>query len=191
MGVTAVISLRICFNTSISELSTHLGKWCTYTLINKATDVSDNGLSPVFGEPLTEPVLARLLIGPLEAHFSEIWIKQQFSYKKMHLPSVKWRPFCLYLNVHIRECGAEVGMLKWRQVWFGLIALHHLLPLFMKRCSTTHNIVVLHFLGACAAKHYACDLVVTKSRHMPICYPNDFWSDGGQQTCNSDMPHFV
>ena len=43
-----------------------------------------------------------LLIGPLGTNFSEIQIGIQiFSYKKMHLrmSSVKWRPFCLGLNV--------------------------------------------------------------------------------------------
>ena len=43
-----------------------------------------------------------LLIGPLGTNFSELLIEiQTFSFKKMHLKmsSVKWRPFCLGLNV--------------------------------------------------------------------------------------------
>ena len=51
-----------------------------------------------------------LLIGPLETNLKEILIRiQTFSFEKMHLKvlSVKWRPFCLSLNVLIESFLVE------------------------------------------------------------------------------------
>ena len=53
-----------------------------------------------------------MLIGPLGTNFSEILIGvQTFSSKKMHLkmPSAKWRPFCLGLNVLTHSCETNTG----------------------------------------------------------------------------------
>ena len=50
---------------------------------------------------LSEPMLG-YFYGPLGTNFSEISIEMlTFSFKKMHLKSssVKWRPFCISLNV--------------------------------------------------------------------------------------------
>ena len=63
---------------------------------------SDNGLSPGQRQAIIWTNAAILLIGPLGTNFSEILIKIRiFSLKKIGLivSSVKWRPFCLSLNV--------------------------------------------------------------------------------------------
>ena len=63
---------------------------------------SDNGLSPVQRQTIIWTNVGTLLIGPLETNCSEILIEVHiYSFKKMHLKisSVKWRPFCLDLNV--------------------------------------------------------------------------------------------
>ena len=72
----------------------------THICVSKLTITgSDNGLSP--GRRIwTNPEI--LLIGPLGTKFSEILIEiHTFSFNKMHLkmPSGKWRPFCLGINV--------------------------------------------------------------------------------------------
>ena len=63
---------------------------------------SGNGLSPGRRQAIIWTNAGILLIGPLGTNFIEILIGiQAFSFKKMHLkmPSAKWRPFCLGLNV--------------------------------------------------------------------------------------------
>ena len=63
---------------------------------------SDNALSPRWRPAIIWSNAGILSIGPLGTNFGEILIKiQTFSFKKMHLKmsSVKWRPFCLGLNV--------------------------------------------------------------------------------------------
>ena len=78
----------------------------THICIGKQTIIgSDNGLSPGRRQAIIWTNAGILLIGPLGTHFSEISIKiRTFSFTKMHLKvwSVKWRPFCLILNVLIR-----------------------------------------------------------------------------------------
>ena len=56
----------------------------------------------VGAKPLSEPILGKLLIGPLGTNFSEILIKiHTFTFKKMRLKmsSGKWKPSCLGLDV--------------------------------------------------------------------------------------------
>ena len=63
---------------------------------------SDNGLSPGRRQAIIWNNAGLLLIEPLGTNISEISIGiQTFSFKKMHLnmSSVKWRPFCLGLNM--------------------------------------------------------------------------------------------
>ena len=63
---------------------------------------SDNGSLPDQRQAIICTNGGILLIGTIERNFSEIWIKMQhFSYEKMNMnvPSAKWRPFCLDLNV--------------------------------------------------------------------------------------------
>ena len=72
---------------------------------------SDNGLSPVRRQAITWTNAGLLLIGPLGTNFSEVLIGiQTFSFKKMHLKtsSVKWRQFCLGLNV-LKPTPADMG----------------------------------------------------------------------------------
>ena len=63
---------------------------------------SDNGLSPGRHQAIIWATAGILLIGPLGTNSDDILIEILiFSFKKMRLkvPSVKWRPFCLGLNV--------------------------------------------------------------------------------------------
>ena len=75
----------------------------THTCVSKlASIVSDNGLSPGRRQAIIWTNAGILLIVPLGTNFSGILIEiHTFSFKKMHfkMPSGKWRPFCLGLNV--------------------------------------------------------------------------------------------
>ena len=75
----------------------------THICVNKFTIIaSDNGLSPGRRQAIIWNNAGILSIGLLGTNFSEIWIEiLTFSFKKMRLKmsSVKWRPFCLGLNV--------------------------------------------------------------------------------------------
>ena len=85
---------------------THWGR-VTHICVVKLTIIgSDNGLSPGRRQAITWTNDGILLIGPLGTNFSGILSKiLTFSFKKMHLKtsSVKWRPFCLGLNVLMQE----------------------------------------------------------------------------------------
>ena len=62
----------------------------------------DNGMLPGWCLAVISTNAGILLIGPLGTNFSEILIEiHTFSLKKIHLkmPSGKWRPFCLSLDV--------------------------------------------------------------------------------------------
>ena len=75
----------------------------THICVCKLTNLgSDNGLSPGRRQAIIWTNAGILFIGTLGTNFSEFLIGiQAFSFKKMHLKmsSVKWRPFCLRLNV--------------------------------------------------------------------------------------------
>ena len=77
----------------------------THIYVNKQTIIgSDNGLSPGQCQAIIWTNAGILLIGPLGTNFNEISIEIHIlSFKKMHLklPSGKWQPFCLGLNVLI------------------------------------------------------------------------------------------
>ena len=83
---------------------THWG-WATHICVSKLTIIgSDNGLSPGRRQAIIWTNAGILIIGPLGTNFSEILIEiVTLSFKKMRLKmsSVKWRPFCLGLNVLI------------------------------------------------------------------------------------------
>ena len=69
---------------------------------NKTIIDSDNGLSPGRRHATIWTNAGLSLIRPLGTNFREILIgNQTFSFKKMHLkiPSSKWLPFCLGVNV--------------------------------------------------------------------------------------------
>ena len=65
---------------------------------------SDNGLLPGLRQAIIWTNDDLLSIGPLGTNFSEILFEiKTFPFKKMHsnMPSTKWRPFLLGLNVLI------------------------------------------------------------------------------------------
>ena len=82
--------------------STHWGR-VTHICVSELTIIgSDNGLSPRHRQAIIWNNAGWLLIEPIGTNVSETSIIiQTFSFKKMHLnmSSVKWRPFCLGLNV--------------------------------------------------------------------------------------------
>ena len=94
---------------------THWGR-ATHICVSKLTIIgSDNGSSPGRRQAIIWTNAGILLIGPFGTNFSEIQIGiQTFSYKKMHLKmaSVKWRPFCLGLNVltHVNKRGPRTKL---------------------------------------------------------------------------------
>ena len=87
---------------------THWGR-VTHIYVGKPTIIgSDNGLSPGQRQAIIWNNAGLLLIEPSGTNFSEISIViQTFSFKKIHLnmSSAKWRPFCLGLNVLIKQSG--------------------------------------------------------------------------------------
>ena len=87
---------------NIDQCLTHWGR-VTHICVSELTIIgSDNGLSPGRRQAIIWTNAGILLIEPLGTNFSEILIEIQiFSFKKMRLKmsSVKWRPFCLGLNV--------------------------------------------------------------------------------------------
>ena len=73
-----------------------------YMSVNWVSIGSHNGLAPNRRQAITWTNVDLLSIGPSGTNFSENWIEiQTFSFKKMCLKvsSVKYRPFCLGLNV--------------------------------------------------------------------------------------------
>ena len=88
------------------------------------TNVSDNYLSPSRRQALVWTNAGILLIRTLEAHFSEILSKiNTFSLKKMHLkvPTAKWRPFCLGLNVLMQSSSLTLIRVSHRSATIHLI----------------------------------------------------------------------
>ena len=89
------------FCPEVDEL-THWGR-VTHLCVGKLTNIdSDNGLSPERRQAIIWTNAGILLIRTSGTNFTEIFSEiRAFSFKKMHLKmaSVKWRPFCLGLNV--------------------------------------------------------------------------------------------
>ena len=83
---------------------THWGRVTHICVDNIAIIGSDNGLSPGRRQAIIWTNAGIFLIGSWGTNFSELLIGiHTFSFKKIHLKmsSVKWRPFCLGLNVLI------------------------------------------------------------------------------------------
>ena len=83
---------------------THWGRVTLICVANLTIIGSDKGLSPARRQAIIWTNAAILIIGPLGTNFSEILIEiLTFSFKKtlLKMLSVKWRPFCLDLNVLI------------------------------------------------------------------------------------------
>ena len=95
----------------ISDGLTHWGR-VTQVCVRKLTIIgADNGLSPGRRQAIIWTNAAIWLIEPLGTNFNEILIEiLTCSFKKMGLKvsSVKWRPFCLRLNVLMWwQCGVN------------------------------------------------------------------------------------
>ena len=90
---------------------------------------SDNGLTPDQHQAIIWTNTGILLIGPLGTNFSEILIETYtFSFKKMHLKmsSMKWRPFCVGLNV-LSQCQViTICHLMYAHVYVGIHVLKSL-----------------------------------------------------------------
>ena len=101
-----VIASCVCpFGWLLRILTVSLTHWgrVTHICVGKLTIIdSDNVLSPGRRQAIIWTNAGILLVGPLGTNFSEILIEiDTFSFKKMYLKmsSVKWRPFCLGLNM--------------------------------------------------------------------------------------------
>ena len=90
-----------------TRLLTHWGR-VTHICVSRIINIgSDNGLSPGRRQAIIWTNDVILWIRPLGTNFSEILIEfLTFWFKKMRLnvSSVKWRPFCLGLNVLTHSC---------------------------------------------------------------------------------------
>ena len=97
-----ITSLNFFIQITPANELTHWGR-VTHIFVKKLTIIgSNNGLSPSGHQAILWTNAGILLMGPLGTNFNEILIEiHTFSFKKMHLKisSVKWRPFCLGLNV--------------------------------------------------------------------------------------------
>ena len=97
--------------SSTREALTHWGQVIHICISNLDIIGSDNGLSPVRCQAIIWTNAAILSIRPYGTYFSEIsFTIQKFSFKELQLKlsSVKWRPFCLCLNVLNSMCNLIV-----------------------------------------------------------------------------------
>ena len=89
---------------------THWGRVTHICVVKLTIIASDNGLSPGRRQAIIWTNVGILLIGPLGTNLSEILSEiHTFSLKKMNfkMSSAKWRPFCLGLNVLIKQTTVE------------------------------------------------------------------------------------
>ena len=117
-----------CKISTTYELKYYLNKrwlthWVAHVCISKITIIgSENGLSPDRCKAIIWTNTGILLIGPLGISFSEILTEFYiFSFKQMHLkmPSGKWWPFCLWLNVLSNKYGRKAVRCrseKWKHI---------------------------------------------------------------------------
>ena len=100
-----LIPLKISLLGSCISL-THWGR-VTHICVDNLTIIGpDNGLSPCWSQAIIWTNAGILVIVPWGTNLSKIILGiQTFSFNKMHLKmaSVKWRPFCLGLNVLRRQ----------------------------------------------------------------------------------------
>ena len=101
---------------------THWGRATHICVGNLTINGSDNGLSPGRRQAIILTNAGILLIGPIETNFSEMLIEiLTFSLEKMRskVSSAKRRPFCLGLNVLIKEAEAvctRIASIVWYSV---------------------------------------------------------------------------
>ena len=114
---------------SVSLIKFHLDYTCTVALthwsrvthicVSRITNIGlDNGLSPGRRQAIIWTNVGILLIQTLGTNSSEILREiHTFSFKKMHLKiaSMKWRPFCLGLNMltnRTKPVGKQSSQIK-------------------------------------------------------------------------------
>ena len=99
-----------------TSMLTHWGR-VTHICVGNLTIIgSDNGLSPGRRQAIIWTNAGILWIGPLGTNFSEIFITiHTFSFKKMHLkmPSAKWRPFFLSLDMLTLHMVPTFSAVTW------------------------------------------------------------------------------
>ena len=95
-------NIKAICNDNFLHTLTHWGR-VTHICVGNLTIIgSDNGLSPGRRQDIFWTNAGMLSIGPLGTNFSETLAEiTTFPFKKMYfkVSSVKWRPFCLGLNV--------------------------------------------------------------------------------------------
>ena len=104
---------------------THWGRVTHICVSNLTINVSDNGLSSGRRQAIIQTNAGILSIGLLATNFNEISIGiQTFSFKKMHfkMSSVKWRPFCLGLNVLITSNQTSIS---YSNTFYGIDINNH------------------------------------------------------------------
>ena len=105
---------------------THWGR-VTHICVGNLTIIgSDNGLSPGWRQAVIWTNAGILLTRTLGTNFSEIFSEvHTFSFKRMHLKMspVKWRPFCLGLNVLKHDWTFDLlwysAEFSWILCWLG------------------------------------------------------------------------
>ena len=160
---------------------THWGRVTHICVDNLAIIGSDNGLSPGRRQAIIWTNAGILLIGPWGTNFSELLIGiHTFSFKKIHLKmsSVKWRPFCLGLNVLISQRTCPISptleqtcayfFSEWCIVGCGTGALWVCVPGLMTPMYATENKVTIGPLMTWClfgGKHYltCCWFVIQNS----------------------------
>ena len=111
-------------------ISTHWGP-VMYICVSKLIIIgSDNGLLPGRHQAIIWTNAGILFIGPMGTNFNEIVIESYiFSSKKMHLkmPSGKWQPSCLSLNVISHWQMRKTFYKNIFQTYFALGKYHRML----------------------------------------------------------------
>ena len=120
---TSVVPILTLFLLEILGVQCQLTHWgrVTHICVSNLTIIgSDNGLSHWRRQAIIWTNAGIFVIRPLGTNFSEILIgNQTFSFMKMHLKmSVKWRPFCLGLNVLMCYlCMSSASCSVWGRGW--------------------------------------------------------------------------
>ena len=129
-----------CFQLMTSSCvskSTHRGR-VTHICVGKPTiNGSDNGLSPERRQAIIWINVGILIIGPVGTNFNEFLIVIHISsFNKMHLkmPSAKWRPFCLGLNVSIQKMSPVQWTACPAKVYSATLTGHALAPPHLQPC---------------------------------------------------------
>ena len=115
-----------CIKNGVGQkLLTHWGQATHICIVNLTIIGSDDGLSCCWRQTTIWSNAGILLIEPSGTNISEILMEiQTFSSKKMHfkMSSIKWRPFCLDLNLFNKVLIYSV-YLSWASLNFDIMTL--------------------------------------------------------------------